>query len=495
MGVVRKQGISNTILVYIGTLIGFVSLVFIQPRFLTKEELGLTRLILSFGSVLSILFSLGISAVTIRYLPRTLDPGTRHRGFFGFLLLYTSGAVIVGSVVLGIVKGPLLRYYGDGAGPFQENFPYVILLTVILSFVLGFNAYCIALMRTTVTTVLNDIVVRLLLIAIIGVHFAGFMDLQGFLLAFCLIYAVQALALLIAIFRADRPGLIPDIHHIRTSIGLRPIVRYGLIITLTAMNSVTLKYVDTMFVGTISIELVAVYSVAAFLGLAVEIPLNALERVANPVVAHALAKNDMEAIRTVYHDSSRALLLIGGWLFLLISLSASDLFSLLPPGYAHGVHVTQIIAFGALINMGTGVNYPILANSHKYIWGSVFLVLLLVLTLVGNVLLIPHIGMYGPAVAGCLASIVFNALKFDFIRRHFGMQPFDRSTVKHLAIVAGVFVLGFFLPMPGPPWLTIALRTLLISLIYAASTLMLRTSTDLFKYLPASLRNRWTILR
>ena len=132
MGIVKKQGVFNTLLVYTGTLIGFVSLVFIQPHFLSKEELGLTRLILSFGSVLSILFSLGVSAVTIRYLPKALDPDSRHRGFFGFLLLYTAVSVTAGTLVLHFAKGPFLHFSGAGTSLFQEHFNYVLLLTMIL---------------------------------------------------------------------------------------------------------------------------------------------------------------------------------------------------------------------------------------------------------------------------------------------------------------------------------------------------------------------------
>ena len=495
MGIVKKQGVFNTLLVYTGTLIGFVSLVFIQPHFLSKEELGLTRLILSFGSVLSILFSLGVSAVTIRYLPKALDPDSRHRGFFGFLLLYTAVSVTAGTLVLHFAKGPFLHFYGAGTSLFQEHFNYVLLLTMILSFVLGFNAYLIALMRSTTTTFLNDIVVRALLIGIILVRFSGWFDLQQFLLAFCLIYAVQAIALLAAIFKFDRPGLIPDFGFIKENIGLRPIFRFGLIITLTAMNSVTLKYIDTLFVGTISIELVAVYSVAAFLGLAVEIPLNALERVANPSVSHALARNDIEAVRTIYHDSSRALLLIGGWLFLLVTLSARDLFQLLPAGYSEGVFITQVIAFGALINMGTGVNYPILANSNKYIWGSVFLVVLLVLTVIGNIILIPRIGMLGPAIAGCLASIVYNGLKFAFIRKNFGMQPFDAATLKQIALITSLLIIGLLAPIHGPPVLSMVVRVVVLTAVYVSVSVLWRTSTDLYRHIPPAWMRRLTFLR
>ena len=49
MGVIKRQGIKNTIATYIGFVIGFVNLIIIQPNFLSKEELGLTRVLYSFA--------------------------------------------------------------------------------------------------------------------------------------------------------------------------------------------------------------------------------------------------------------------------------------------------------------------------------------------------------------------------------------------------------------------------------------------------------------
>jgi len=220
-----------------------------------------------------------------------------------------------------------------------------------------------------------------------------------------------------------------------------------------------------------------------------------LERVANPSVAHAFARGDMSVVRTVYRDSARALLLFGGWLFLLVAANAKDLFTLLPDDYDQGVIVTQVIALGALINMGTGVNYPILANSHRYIWGSVFLVVLLLLTIAGNIVLIPKLGMLGAAIAGCIASVVYNGLKFEFIRRVFGMQPFDGSTAKLILVIFLVLAIGALLPMPGGAILSISIRSVLITAVYVLLVLGLRTSTGLYTYVPDTWRKRLPFLR
>ena len=297
MGVVKKQGINNTLLVYTGTVIGFVSLLFIQPVFLSKEELGLTRMILGFAAVMSILFSFGISAVTIKYLPKTFDKDHKHRGFFGFVIIYTTISVVVGLIFLYAVKSLIFRFYANGSQAFIEHFNFVILLTIINAYILGLNSYCIALLKTTFTTFLNDVLSKILFIVIIFLHFFGYLHLEQFLFAFCMTYGITCILLIVNIFFIDRPGFVPDSKYIEENIGYRPIIRYGIIITVTAMNSVGLKYLDTLFVGAISLGHAGIYSVAAFIGLMIEIPLNALERIANPSIAHAMASKNINEIK------------------------------------------------------------------------------------------------------------------------------------------------------------------------------------------------------
>lgn len=490
MGVIKKQGTANTAVVFGGTIIGAFSLLLVQPHFLTKEELGLTRLILAFATVLASVLSFGISSVTVRYLPRLFDRTRGHRGFFGFLLIYLSISVTLGLALLFLLREPLNRAYGGDAGLFTENFRFVILLSVSYSFVLGFNAYCMALLRSVFPTFLNDIVVRILFIAAILFHFAGWLDLDGFLLVFCLIYSAQAMALFAYTYLVDRPSLRPDLVHIRREIGIRSIVRYGAVITFTAINSVSLKYLDSIFVGRISVDHVAIYSVAAFIGLIIELPLNALERIANPAIAHALAAKDMEQVRTIYHRSARGLLVLGGWMFILVTTNVRDVLELLPPGFDAGADVAMVIAFGALINMATGINNPILVNSDRYIHGSVFLMVLLGITLLGNWLLIPRLGMLGAAVTTCFANVIYNGLKFGFIRRNFGMQPFDRNTLWITVSIAVMAVGGSLFDTSLHPIANVLLRVTVLSVSFVVLIVRGHFADEILAYAPTWLRRR-----
>jgi len=474
MGEVKRQGIRNTLVVYAGTLIGAVSLLYVQPVLLTKEELGLTRLILSFASVTASLLSFGISSVTVRYLPRLHHPESGHRGFFGFLLLYMAITLLVGTLAL-LLAGPFLEdLYGTETGIFSRHLPHVLILSASYTLVLGFNAYCLALLRSVFPTVVNDIVLRLLFIAVIVVHYLGLVSSSAFLYLFVLTYSVQAILLFGYILMVDRPGLLPDLGHINRAIGLRAILRYASIMTFTSINSVTIKYIDSIFVGQVSISEVAVYSVAAFVGLVIEIPLTASERIASPAISHALANKDLPAVQRIYYRSARGFLLLGGLMFLLVVLNVKDALGFLPEGYADGAMITIIIALGALVNMATGVNHPILINSDRYIYGSVFMVTLLVATLIGNLLLVPRFGALGAAISSCLASIVYNGLKFEFIRRHYRMQPFDRASLWIVMIIGALWAALEWIDLPLPPLLSILLRSSAAIGLYCAALTVFR---------------------
>ena len=59
MGIVAKQTLSNSIIIFIGALLGAINLMLLYPIILPDEEIGLTRLLITFTILLSQLASLG----------------------------------------------------------------------------------------------------------------------------------------------------------------------------------------------------------------------------------------------------------------------------------------------------------------------------------------------------------------------------------------------------------------------------------------------------
>ena len=490
MGVIKKQGILNTIIVYLGIVIGFVSLLVVQPQLLSPSEVGLIRLLLSFGSLLAAVFPLGAPNINVKYLPKFYSPAHKHHGFFGLMLLFPFAGILMGLIALNFAKGWIIGLYAEKSILFVNYFYLVAPLAVLITFIYSFNAYCNAIFKTVFPSVLNDILNRTLLILIIVLYFFKFINLDQFILCFTIIYAVQGCLLLLYIFLKGSPGLFPDWKYIQEKIGLKKIIRYGLILSFTSVSSISIKFLDSVFLGKQSLEAVGIYSVAAFIALIIETPLNSLERIANSKIAHLLTENNTEEIKKIYTTSSRYLMLLGGFLSCMVIVNINDLLLFLPEAYRSGAMVTVIVSIGAFINMATGINYPILVNSSKYIWGSVFLLILLLLSLFGNWLLIDifEMGIMGAAIAGAVSSSVYNALKYFFIWRNFKMQPFNLVSIKILFVICLSLVLGYAIPSFSPGFISIVVRGTTCSLLFLALTIYLNIVPEFHVYLPSILK-------
>ena len=486
MGVVKKQGILNTLIVYIGIAIGFISLLVVQPQLLKPSEVGLIRILLSFSSLLAAVFPLGAPNINVKYLPKFFDPSKRHHGFFGLVLLFPILGVLLGSVFLYFLKDWFLGLYSEKSPLFVDYFEWVLPLAVFITFIYTFNSYCNAVFKTVFPSLLNDIVNRLLLIAIIVLYFFQFLDLNQFVTAFVLIYFLQGFLLLIYILWTGNPGFVPDINYTNERVGLQSIIRYGFILTFTSVSSISIKYLDSVFLGKQSLEAVGVYSVAAFIALIIETPLNSLERIANSKIAHLLSENNVEEIKKIYVTSSRYLMWLGGVLACLVVVNIEDLLLLLPEAYRSGAIVTVIVSMGAFVNMATGINYPILINSSKYIWGSFFLLVLLLLSLLGNWLLIDvyQMGIMGAAIATTSSSVIYNLLKFLFIWKNFKMQPFNFVSVKILLIVCIGLSVGILIPSLSHPVLSILIRGSMCAIVLLSLTYILNILPEFHQKIP-----------
>ena len=484
MGVIQRQGIKNTIITYAGIAVGFISLIFIQPNLLTPSELGLIRVLLAFSGFISTVFLLGVSNVNIRYFPFFKNPEKKHHGYFGLMLLFPLAGSIIGAIGLYVLKSFIVAQYSEQSKLFTEYFNFIFPLTVFITFTIALNSYSNALYKSTVPSFLNDIVNKILFVVVILLYYLKFVNLYQFIFCFVSIYAVQALMMLSYIFIIDSPGIKIDFSFLKT-VNVSGMIKYGLLLMLTYISSISLKFLDSMMIAKfLPLAFVGIYSIAAFIATVIETPLLSMERIATAKIAYAWAHNQVDEIKIIYYKSAKYMSLLGGILLIGVIVNVYDLLFLLPEDYRQGANVAILISYSAFINMATGVNYSIIYNSSKYIYGFVFVTVLLVLTIIGNLILIPKYGIEGAAMATAFASIVYNLLKYFYIWKVFKMQPFDFSFAKIFLIMAFCFGLNYFLPSLNNHIAAIIFRSIIIAVVYGIATYFLKIVPEFHKYIP-----------
>ena len=96
--IAAKESITGTIVTYIGVGIGFLTTFFILAKFLTPEEIGLTRLLPELATQLSGLGMLGMTYSLSRYFPFFRDRRGYYRSCGDDSALYLSRRPSDGSV-------------------------------------------------------------------------------------------------------------------------------------------------------------------------------------------------------------------------------------------------------------------------------------------------------------------------------------------------------------------------------------------------------------
>ena len=466
MGVIQRQGLKNTITTYMGIAIGFVSLIVIQPQFLTKEELGLTRILYSFSMLMAMFVPLGIGNATTKYFPLFKDSKNNHHGYFAFMMVFPLAGFVITALALFLLKDFIVAQYIKESPLFTEFFYYVFPLTLILALVSCLNVYCYANYKSTIPAFLNDVVARLLVIGVITVYYLKWITLEQFIMCYVAMYGLQLLMLAAYILQFDKPVWRIDWQYFREKNFLK-LINYGLLLWFAGVASIGLKYLDSIMLGKyLPLAFVGVYTIAAFIPTVIEAPLTALEKIAASRIAFAWADNNRKEILEIYRKSSLYMMALGGLLFAGININIVNLLSFLPEGYQQGATVVFIISVGTLVNMATGDNAPILFNSEKYKWGAYFLILLAAVSVVLQMLLIPMFGLNGAALATVTGYIVYNVYMTAVVWKFYGLHPFQKKMMLVLLTIAVSYGISFLLPSLENKIVDMIYRSAIVTAVY-----------------------------
>jgi O-antigen/teichoic acid export membrane protein len=481
MGIIQRQGIKNAIITYLGIAIGFISLIVIQPHFLTREELGLTRVLFSFSALIATFFPLGVQSITVKYFPLFRNVDKKHYGYFGFMVLFPLVGFLIAASGIYLFKKQIVSQYIDQSFLFTQYFDYVFPFIFILSLIGVLSSYSYAIYKTTVPSFLNDIVVRVLFVGAILVYYFGYLNLKGFVALYLLIYLIQLILLITYIFIYDKPSFRIDFAFLKDK-DPKMMISFGLLMSLASLASLGLKFLDIIILGKyVSLSQIGIYAIAVFIPTLIEAPYNALDRIVAPKVAAAWSEHNLNEINEIYKKSTRYMFLIGGLLFIGINANIESLIGLLPQDFSAGVLVVNIISIGTLINMATGANDSILMNSSKYLYGTYLMVFLFILALTLNILLIPRYGINGAAMATAISVTVYNILKFSLIYKLFKLQPFDNSTKKIVALLGLTCVVSFIIPKTNQAYVDIFLNSAVTVLIFAILVIRLKVAPEVLE--------------
>jgi len=483
MGIVLNQSFKNTIITYIGFAIGAINTLYLYPIYLGATYYALTNYILSAANVIMPLFAIGMQNTLVKFYSQYKTEEEREQ-FLSFTALFP----ILMCIPLGIIG---IFFFDDITAFVTKKNPVVKEFMLLIPFV-GicmayfeiFYAWARVHMHSVFGNFIKEVGLRLVsTIALIGLYF-HWMTLIQFVYFTAGIYFVAFLITMFYAFYIKRPNFqitIPE--------NVKSVMEYTFYIILSGSVANLLLDGDKLILNQyMEIENIAYYSVATYIALVISVPSRAMHQIVYPITAKLMHENKHDELNTLYKKTSINLQIVGGFVMLCIFVNINQLYEIVPEDYRGGIPVVFMIGLSKYFDLILGNNNAIIFNT-KYYRTVLFLGLgLVVLTFVLNVIFIPIFGIMGSAFATLLSITFYSLAKLLFVVKKLDLYPFTKQNLHSLALTTVLFLVFYFWEFPVYPLIGIALKSILVTILYIYLNYKFKISTDINQVLENLLR-------
>ncbi len=480
MGLVIRQSIYTTAISYAGAVIGYINLLYLFPKFLEPEQVGLLRTIQDAAILLAPFATFGLAQSIFRFHPQIVKDKATEAGFISLITLLALGGFAIFFIAFKLFETSILSYFEANAKEIIQYASVVLWLTLILLITSLLEAYSRSLLKMIFPNLLREVVVRLLLAILVIGYFQGYITYTQFIVStifaylFCLVLLLAYLSFLKKIsFTLNLSSLQPA--------KIKSLVVYSSLSFAGTAGMILIGKVDSMMVsGMLGLAANAIYTTAFYMATIIEIPRRAMSQVAMPLIARAFEKNDLTDIQTIYRKTAINQFIIGALLLVGVYINLDNIFSLMPRQdvYEVGKWVVIIVGIGKLTDMLFGPSSEIIVLSKYYAFNILLLTSLAAVVIVSNNILIPIYGINGAAIGSALALISFNILKYFFIWYKLKMQPFNWDSLKVLIIALMMIGLNLLIPKFQTIVIDIAIRSTAIGISYSILIFYSRATPD-----------------
>lgn len=489
MGIIKRQGIQNSIISYAGVLIGYVNVIVLFPRILSPEQVGLTRVLPNVAIVLAQLSALGFGSAGIKFFPYFRDKAARHHNFLVFYL----GVPFVGFTLIAtlfyLFQPTILGYYAKEAPLLRHYSYYVVPLSFFTLLYTLFNSYLTSLYKTVVPSFIKDFVLRLGISACVLLYATKLISFDVFWLLFIAVNSGIALLLLVYIIWLKQ-------FHLSFSFSawqgrpLRPMVQYGFYAFLGNISSTIITVIDSIMITHYNgLGDAGIYITATYVAGVILIAGSSISKIALPQIADFWKNQNLAGMQSLYKQVTRINLVVGCLLFIGIWANIDNLFALLPKVYTSGKYVILFVCAARLFDIATGINGLILLTSARYRYDLVFNILLAFLTILANPYFIQNYGINGAGLVFFMVYAIINLMRLACVYYFFNMQPFDKTSFQIILLAWVAYLIGWQLPYVHSTVVDIIIRSGLITFVYGAGILYLNLAPEMTAKLVDRLKN------
>ncbi|WP_417875656.1 polysaccharide biosynthesis C-terminal domain-containing protein [Winogradskyella sediminis] len=475
MGIVLNQSFKNTVTTYVGFGIGAINTLFLYTNFLSDNYYGLVAFLLSAANIMMPFMAFGVHNAIVKFYSTFKSKHSINS--FLTLMLFLPLLFIIPVGLVGYIAYEGLVEWLSNENQIVENYVWhIFILAIAMAYFEIFFSWTKVQMQTVFGNVMKEIFHRVGIMILLFAVYLKWLSVDSFIIALVGVYVLRMLIMKLYAFSIRFPSLTFQKLKNQSSI-----LKYAALMIIAGSVAMLILDIDKFMIGLMlpDIEQVAYYSVAIFIATVIAVPQRAMHQIMLPLTAKYLNEKDYASLEDLYKRSSLTLLVVSGFIILLIILNINQLYNLLPEEFTGGLFTVLIVSMAKLYDNSLGNNNAILFNSDYYRMVLLFGVLLAVMAIVLNAIFIPVFGIEGSAFATFLAVCIYNTIKIIFVKRKFNMLPFSKASLKIILTLIVLSITFYFWDFPFLPMVNIAIKSVVIGLIYAVVIYKLNVSEDI----------------
>jgi O-antigen/teichoic acid export membrane protein len=460
------QSISTTILSYLGVVIGYFNLLWLMPYILDPEQIGLFRTIQDMALLIVPIAQLGIGNGITRFFPMVKE---KMYAFFTLSLIYTLLGFLLVSAIFFILKDQIVQAFTTNSPEVIDFLGVVLFITLfsVLNSIL--DSFCRSFIKVAVPTFFREVVNRLSVAVLVSLYFMEWLNFDQMIWGLAALYLISLLGMIIYMLKIG-------IFHLNFDFKSFPggfhkdFLTYSFITLLGTAGSALIMKIDSLMVSSmIGLDANAIYTIAFSIAIVIELPRRAISQVAMPLIAEYFAKNELTRINNLYKKIAVHQFLICLLLFLGIWSNIDNLYHFVPNNviYQTGKWVVLWIGLAKIFDILFSINGEIIIFSKYYVFNITATLIMCVIVIALNLLLIPRFGIEGSAVASFLSLLIYNIIKYAYLKIRLGFDPFSLDVLKISILGLMTYTIQYFLLQNMEVgWTDILVRSIVITLLF-----------------------------
>lgn len=482
MQTLRKQTILSSIFMIMGFVFGGLTiLLYTKYGVLTKEQVGLTKVMVDFSSLAVAFSSLGLLPVLYKFYPYYNDNlPSRKNELFTIIFSFCIIGFVLFCAVGYFIKPIVIKKYNTNSPLVVDYYFYLyvfalgMLLFSVLEILTYIKHYSIVsnFLKETALRFITVALMLLLLFKAISVH------------SYIVLFSVQFIFLfLVLYFYLRQKGAIH--FHFEISRVTKKFWKKMLSMQLLIYSGITIisltGVIDAFVLGAKKGgSTVGDFALAQYGANLVSVPQKAIVGASIGILTFAWKNKDFAEINRIYSRSCINLSLMALFIFGNIWLNVLPLIDLLKidPAWKLGINTMFFICIARTIDASTGLNAIIIGTSTFWRFDFITGVILLGVRIPTAFYFIGKFGLIGSAYSDVLSMLVYNFIRYEYLRRKFNMQPFNYKNVLAIILAVLSYFIAFYSCNNFSGFIGIILRAMIFSALMIIGIFALNLTPD-----------------